>query len=80
MTKRPELCYASVMKLGKRTKSLVREAMVVGFAEGARFGGFVLTDPDEYPRDSDVEDRAYSTARSYDDLYPLLSKVERDED
>ncbi len=63
------------MRLGKRTERLVREAMVLGFAEGARWAGRV--DPEAHPNDSTVQDWVFSTARSFNDLYPLLSRVER---
>jgi hypothetical protein len=66
------------MKLGKRTDRLVREAMVLGFAEGCRWAGYVYQDNGSYPRDSDVVDRVYRTAGSFNDLYPLLSRCERE--
>lgn len=67
------------MKLGKRTERLVREAMVLGFAEGARWAGYIHHDEValRYPKDSDVLKRVYRTAGSFEDLYPLLSRVER---
>lgn len=62
------------MRLGKRTSRLVREAMVLGFAEGACWGGYRWDR--EYPADTEVQDRVFKVARSLNDLYPLLSKVE----
>lgn len=67
------------MKLGKRTERLVREAMVLGFVEGVRWAGGLVGDLDDYPPDSAVQRRVYKAAHKFNDLYPLLSKVERDE-
>jgi len=53
--------------------------MVLGFAEGAQWGHYgwkpLDQDPD-YPKDSVVCRRVLSTARRFNDLYPLLSRVE----
>ena len=69
------------MKLGKRTAQLVREAAVLGFAEGARWAGYHHTSAEDranYPRDSVVLADALRSARSFSDLYPTLARVERE--
>lgn len=72
------------MKLGKRTARLVREAAVAGFVQGTRWAGYFppigkTAKEDDFPGDSDIEDRAYRTAEKFPDLYPTLSKADRPE-
>lgn len=61
-----------------RQEVLLREAMVLGFAEGARFGGYIMPvdDPSGYPKDSEVVRRVLRTARSFNDTFPALATVE----
>lgn len=67
------------MKLGKRTAKMVAEAIVLAHAHGAQFGKF---NPDwtgggeNYPADSEVIEAVLRDAKSFKDIYPLLSKVE----
>lgn len=69
------------MRLGKRTAKLVAEAIVLAHARGAQFGKF---DPDwtgnreNYPADSVVIDAVLHDAKSFKDIYPTLSQVERE--
>jgi hypothetical protein len=64
------------MRLGKRTAKLVREAMVLGFVEGAwaETTGLGAT----IPPDREIVIRVLRAARAHPDLYPSLSKVEAD--
>jgi len=59
------------MKIGKNTEQLVRQAMVLAYVEGWRRGD------EPIPRDSEIEEMVYESAKSFKDLYPKLSKVER---
>lgn len=63
------------MKLGKRTAKLVREAIVLGHVEGARWAGY-HGGGDGYPRDSEVVAKVLWASQSFSDVYPTLSKVE----
>lgn len=65
--------------IDKRTARLVREAMVLGYANGAwdghakARGGQDL--PDDYPKDSEVVAGVLRSARSSKDLYPTLGRL-----
>lgn len=63
------------MKVGKRTAKLLREAMVLAFVEGSRWGEYRGND-DEFPTDSSIVARVLSASVSMSDLYPMLSKTE----
>lgn len=63
------------MKVGKRTAKLLREAMVLAFVEGARWGEYHGKD-EEFPKDSSIVARVLEASVSMSDLYPTLSKTE----
>jgi hypothetical protein len=68
------------MRLGKRTTRLVREAIVLGFVEGAHWGRFWDGQIEGvYPKDSAVVARVLRAARSNRDLYPMLGRVDQDQ-
>lgn len=65
--------------LGKRTARLLREAMVLAYANGAwdglprdELGG---VDRAAYPADSDVVAGVLRAARSHKDIYPELGRL-----
>lgn len=61
------------VKIGKRTAKLLREAIVLGYVEGAwREGGHKAT----IPADSDIVAGVLDSAKRNRDLYPTLSRVE----
>jgi hypothetical protein len=62
-------------KLGKRTEKLVREAMVMAFVQGTRWGRATTWD-DKVPRDSEIVHRVLVSAVRNSDLYPTLSKLD----
>lgn len=69
------------MRLGKCTAKLVREAAVLGFANGAYWAADRPWSEVEanYPKDTAVVADVIRSARSNGDLYPTLSKAEPDE-
>jgi hypothetical protein len=70
------------MRLGKRTAKLVREAAVLGFANGAYWAADRSWSECEanYPKDTRVVADVIRSARNNADLYPTLSKVEQVDD
>lgn len=70
------------MRLGKRTAKLVREAAVLGFANGAYWAADRTWSEVEanYPKDTAVVVDVVRAARNNADLYPTLSKVEIDDE
>lgn len=70
------------MRLGKRTARLVREAIILAHVEGMRYGRAVSHEEQQaegYPRDSTVITTVLQAAKSFRDIYPMLSKVERED-
>lgn len=67
------------MKLGKRTARLVREAAVLGFVHGSRWGQAnprVLSAKEQFPRDSEIVADVLWASKSFRDLYPTLCRAE----
>lgn len=65
------------MKINKRTEKLIREAAVLGFAQGAWWAEYHKTPNKPYPHDSEVVHRVIHDAKfNTSDLYPTLAKVE----
>lgn len=62
--------------LDPRRRGLLREGIVLGFAEGVRHaGGIARIELNEYPSDSGVVERVLRAASSFDDIYPGLAAL-----
>lgn len=67
-------------QLDPRKGSVLREAMVLGFAEGVLWE-WLDTNAETYPRDTDVVNKVLCGARRHADLYPALAFIaQRDAD
>ena len=65
------------MKVGKRTTRLLREAMVLAYVEGSRWGQHHSGRSDEeFPSDSAIVRRVLEASVMFADLYPLLSRTD----
>lgn len=76
-----EKAEAEVTSLREELERVTREASVLGFAEGARWAGYIHARENaaDYPKDSEVVSRVMFTARSMSDLYPLLAVISKAE-
>jgi hypothetical protein len=63
------------VKVGKRTAKLLREAIVLAFAEGSQWGR-ATTANDPHLRDSAVVKQVLAASTSFRDLYPTLSSLD----
>ena len=66
---------ATALEANQGLREALREGIVLGFAEGSRWAGYVLEDG-EYPKDSKVvADVLRSASHSFSDLYPHLAAL-----
>lgn len=64
------------MKVGKRTAKLLREAMVLAYVEGSRWGQYHDgRDDTGFPTDSQIVQTVLAASVPLRDLYPTLSKT-----
>jgi hypothetical protein len=66
------------VKVGKRTAKLLREAMVLAYVEGSRWG---QCHPDchgeaSFPTDSQIVQQVVVASVAFRDLYPTLSRID----
>jgi hypothetical protein len=65
------------VKIGKRTANLLREAMVLAYVEGSRWGQcYGTSDEYDFPTDSQIVQQVLEASVSFRDLYPTLSRTE----
>jgi hypothetical protein len=66
------------VKIGKRTAKLLREAMVLAYVEGSRWGQCHPNsfEDSEFPTDSQIVQQVLTAAVLFGDLYPTLSKTD----
>lgn len=67
-----------MVKLGKRTARLVREAAIAGFIAGNRLGPPRTSNDVEYPTDAAIWVATLRTARFARENFPTLSAVARE--
>lgn len=66
------------VKVGKRTAKLLREAMVLAFVEGSRWGQYhgKSRADDDFPADLAIVRRVLEASVMFADLYPALSRTD----